>query len=135
MRRGMRVLVLPAVLGLLTGGCALEPNEGPQAPEQSRPARGRDARQPLVPPQPGPHLAFDVTRRDYQRTRRYVLEISDASGRTAVHDVKKPPLVNRRTIMVPLPDLAPGAYTLVIIAENESGATRSAAITHQVGSR
>lgn len=135
MRGRMGALVLPALLGLLPGGCALESNEGRGVREQSRPAQDREARQPLVPPQAGPHLAFDVTRQDYRRTRRYVLEVSDAAGRTTVHDFKKPPLLKRRTIMVPLPDVAPGVYTLVIIAENESGATRSAAITHQVGSR
>lgn len=132
MRRGMRVLVLPAVLGLLTGGCALEPNEGRGVPEQSRAADRPPEAERAVSPPAGQRLAFDVTAQDYQNTRRYVLEVTDAAGTVSTHDFSKPPLVRRGTILVPLPDLAPGVYTLVIIAENAGGATRSAAITHRV---
>lgn len=116
-----------ALIVLMILGCSLD---GEQKP---RPSTGRNAEpQTLVPPGPGKYLAFDVLPRDHRRTTRYVLEITDPSGKVTLHDFKKPRLVKRQTIMVPLPTLEPGAYTLVVIAEGKGGATRSASITHQV---
>lgn len=61
-----------------------------------------------------------------------MLEITDASGTVTRHDVKKPRLLKRRTILVPLPALEPGQYTLVVVAEGDGWSTRSAALTHRV---
>jgi hypothetical protein len=121
-----RVTSLGLILFVMLG-CSLD---GEQKP---RPSSGRNAEgQAIVPPGPGKYLAFDVLRQDYRRTTRYVLEITDPSGKITRHDFKKPRLVKRRTIMVPLPTLEPGAYTLVVIAEGPGGTSRSAPITYQV---
>jgi hypothetical protein len=81
-----------------------------------------------------PHIAFDVVSRNHRRTTNYVLEIVDAAGAKTVHDLKKP-RPRRGTIMVPLPDLAPGLYTFVVIAETDSGPLRSAEIRYEIKSQ
>lgn len=132
-------LTLPAAILFILFGCALERSEGAGEQERNKPpqtgrpeARRNPASQKLVPPGPGQHLAFDVLPRDHRRTTRYVLEITHPSGQVTLHDLKKPRLLKRRTIMVPIPSLEPGAYKLVIIAEGKGGSSRSAPIVHEV---
>jgi hypothetical protein len=126
-------LVAFGVVVVLIGSFTLQRSFGWDASEQSskqRPDRqgaqqARKERQNPQPPGPGPHLAFDVRPRDHQRTTRYLLEVTHPSGELTTHDLKKPPL-QRRTIMVPIPELTRGKYQLVVIAEFKDGpATRS----------
>lgn len=139
MRSRVTSLALPGLVVVLVFGCALERGAGAGRAEQEKKPRQaareearRRADQRLVPPGAGQHLAFDVRPRDYQRTTRYVLEITGESGTVTRHDVKKPRLLKRRTILVPLPALEPGKYTLVVVAEGDGWSTRSRALTHQV---
>ena len=120
----LRVLPVSAVMLLVVLGCVFERSEGATRPEQ-RNARQADRAKAATPQgQRGARvtagtknrLAFDTTPGNQRKTKRYVLEITDASGQVTVHDVKKPRLTQRQTIMVPLPDLAPGDYKLVVIA-------------------
>lgn len=76
-------------------------------------------------------IAFDVRSRNHRRTTRYLLEVVDANGTKTVHDLKRP-RPRRGTITVPLPDLAPGKYTFVIIAETDAGPLRSAEISYEI---
>ncbi|MBA3886196.1 MAG: hypothetical protein H0X67_10765 [Acidobacteria bacterium] len=45
--------------------------------------------------------------------------------------MKKPPL-QRRTISVPVPELPPGKYKLVIIAESRGAVARSEVLAYEV---
>ena len=92
--------------------------------QQNRAGQKKKKAAGLVPPGPGLHLAFDVRPRDYRRTDRYVLEITHPSGEVTVHALQKPPL-HKRSILVPLPALPAGKYTLVVIAEIEKRPLRS----------
>lgn len=138
MRPRVRSLVLSALAVVLVFGCALERGVEAGRPEEKKPRQAardqarRRADQRLVPPGAGQHLAFDVRPRDYRRTTRYVLEITGESGTTRGHDVKKPRLLKRRTILVPLPALDPGQYALVVVAEGVGWSSRSASLTHRV---
>ena len=96
----------------------------PRSRNQEAREKRRAERNKLELPGPGKHLAFDVRRRDYEKTTRYVLEIMDPSGKVTTQDLQKPKL-QRRTILVPIPHLKPGSYKLVVIAENPLGSTRS----------
>lgn len=139
MRSRVTSIALPALVVVLVFGCALERGRAAGRADQEKNPRQaareearRRADQRLLPPGAAQHLAFDVLPRDYQRTKRYVLEITGQSGTLTRHDVKKPRLLKRRTIMVPLPALEPGQYTLVVVAEGDGWSSRSAALTHQV---
>lgn len=130
---------MPALVVVLVCGGALERGlSAVRADQEKKPRQAareearRRADQRLVPAGAGQHLAFDVVPRDYQRTKRYVLEITGESGAVTRHDVKKPRLLKRRTILVPLPALEPGQYTLVVVAEGDGWSSRSAGLTHRV---
>jgi hypothetical protein len=124
---------------LLLSGVALQRSSGWHDSDQGKQERfegqARNPRKPRPqepqPPGPGRYLAFDVRPRDHQTTIRYVLEVTHPSGQLSTYDLKKPKL-QRRTIMVPVPDLAPGKYQLVVIAENEKGASRSQPLAFEI---
>jgi hypothetical protein len=134
------VLTLMAALVPMILGGALQGHDAPDArsggARRRQPARAEPrkppGRQEVVPPGPGTYLAFDVRPADRRITTRYVLEITHPSGERTLHDCRKPPLLQRRTILVRVPSLEPGEYTLVVIAEGPGGASRSAPIPYDV---
>ena len=133
------VLASLGVVALLASGLALQgsyarndDDQKPQkrqstaAPKSPKPPKAeRRKAERLTPPGPGRHLAFDVRPKDYKTTSRYVLEITHPSGKLTTHDLQKPALQRKRSILVPLPPLEPGKYKLVVVAENPTGPTRS----------
>ncbi len=140
------VLASSAVVVLLLSGLALQgsyakdeeqkPPKPPSEAQANKPSKAeRQARkakaQQLTPPGPGPHLAFDVRPKDYKKTVRYVLEITDPSGKLTTHDLQKPAL-QKRSILVPLPPLEPGKYKLVVVAESPGKPTRSAPLDLEI---
>jgi hypothetical protein len=136
MKSRLTVLPASAVILLVLLGCVFERSEGATRRDQSNapPADGAKAtnaqsqREARVTAGTKNQVAFDTTPGSQRRTIRYVLEVTDASGQVTLHDLKKPKLIQRQTIMVPLPDLAPGDYKLVVIAEGNGDAKRSATL-------
>jgi hypothetical protein len=137
-RRPAGLLVMVVVL--FVAACALphadeaphdttrveRPQQG-QGPQPRRPAR-QPADQDVLE---GLHIAFDVIPWDHRRTTRYLLEVTDPAGTLTVHDLKRPRL-RGRMIRVPLPNLPPGLYTFVVVAEGPAGTARSSPLKHQI---
>jgi hypothetical protein len=137
MKSRLTVLPVSAVILLVVLGCVFARSAAatrPPAQSSTPPAEGAKApndqsqREARVTAGTKNQVAFDTTPGSQRMTVRYVLEITDASGQVTLHDLKRPRMIQRRTIMVPLPDLAPGDYKLVVIAEGNGDSKRSATL-------
>lgn len=122
------VVVTAAVIAgalWLAGSDGITSQRGNDQEQGRQAAPERQRKKDRAQPSPAVRsLAFDVERKNHRLTSRYLLEVTSSSGQVATHDLKKPKW-RRGTIAVPLPELPPGKYVMVVVAEGRGAKARS----------